>query len=65
MVEEWDIGDKFEVINSSSFEHLSKGDVGIVIEKPSHSGYVYFKKGYSIHVSRIKKISKNTVYELW
>jgi hypothetical protein len=64
--EEWNIGDEFIVIEDKKGEHLKKGDKGkIVYIPPISSGYVYFRKGYSIRKKRIQKINSQKIYELW
>lgn len=66
MVEEWKIGDEFEVISDSPGEHLKKGDRGKIIGYThTSSDYVYFKTSYSIRKDRIRKILKKPTYELW
>lgn len=64
MVEEWNIGDEFEVISDCPGEHLKKGDRGKVF-KITFNSYIYFNTSSSIRISRIKKISTKPTYELW
>jgi len=63
MVEEWNVGDEFEVIKDVSDEWLTKGERGVVYSLSS-STHLYFSSGQSIQISRIKKITTKN-YELW
>lgn len=71
MVEEWKIGDEFEVI-SNNWGYLEKGNRGKCygITPLANSGNIpsiFFtpKQDKAIHINRIKKIPIETTYELW
>ncbi len=66
MVEEWNVGDIFEVISYHGTGYFKVGEKGICIEKPSKNAqYLYFAPNFSIAISRIKKVKSNKNYELW
>lgn len=72
MVEEWNIGDEFEVILDQRGRYLNKGDKGKCwgVTPLGNSGgepSIYFteNQNQSIYIYRIKKITKEPTYELW
>lgn len=66
MVEEWNVGDEFEVIIPSTSGYFKVGEKGKVSEKSApESKVVYFTPNASIYKDRIKKINKINSYELW
>ena len=67
MVEEWKIGDKFEVLTDRIGYYLKKGDKGICYGTLIHEKAIYFNFdcSTSIHINRIKKLNAIPIYELW
>lgn len=65
MVEEWNIGDEFIVVEDRKGYWLNKEDKGKVylVDIPN----IYFTNdlGKAINVNRIQKINNQRTYELW
>jgi hypothetical protein len=66
MVEEWKVGEKFEVIENKNLGYLRKNYKGIcygIASKKEKTIYFNPEKTKAIHIYRLKKLI--TIYELW